>query len=372
MIDAKELYDALSQKGITFFAGVPDSLLKHFCAYVQDNVPGERHVIAANEGGAVALAAGHYLASGKPAVVYMQNSGIGNAINPLVSLTDPAVYGIPVLLIIGWRGEPGLKDAPQHVKQGLVTSALLEAVGIGYAIVSEDTDIAKAVDDAMAEMMKKQGPYALVIRKGTFRPYTLKHCRDFEAELGREQAIALVAASMDPDAVVVSTTGKISRELYEIRARRGEPHSRDFHTVGSMGHCSQIAAGIALTKPDRQVYCFDGDGAVIMHMGGLSIIGSLRPRNFKHIVFNNAAHDSVGGQPTVGDVVDFSSLAMACGYRTAGTARTEAELEKALAGLAESEGPALLEIVVKPGARADLGRPKEPPPEMKQNFMADL
>ena len=372
MIDAKELYDALSEGGITFFAGVPDSLLKHFCAYVQDTLPSERHVIAANEGGAVALAAGHFLASGRPAVVYMQNSGIGNAINPLLSLTDPAVYGIPVLLIIGWRGEPGVKDAPQHVKQGLVTPALLDAAGIGYTIVSEDTDIAGTVAHAMAEMMNKQGPYALVIRKGTFQPYKLKRSRDFQAQLEREQAISMAAASMGRDAVVVSTTGKISRELYEIRDKRGEPHGGDFHTVGSMGHCSQIAVGIALTKPDRKVYCFDGDGAVIMHMGDLAITGSLRPENFKHIVFNNAAHDSVGGQPTVGNIIDFCGLALACGYRTAETVRTEVELEEALARLAESPGPALLEIVVKPGARADLGRPKEPPPEMKQNFMADL
>jgi phosphonopyruvate decarboxylase len=372
MIDPKEFYDALSDRGITFFTGVPDSLLKDFCAYVQDTAPDDRHVIAANEGGAVALAAGFYLASGSPAAVYMQNSGIGNAINPLVSLTDPAVYSIPVLLIIGWRGEPGVKDAPQHVKQGEVTPTVLDAVGIGYSIVSKDTDVVKTLDQAVSEMLKRNGPYALIIRKGTFQPYKLKHRRVFEAELEREQAIGMVAAAIGPDAVVVSTTGKISRELYEIRESRNEPHGRDFHTVGSMGHCSQIAAGVALAKPDCEVYCFDGDGAVIMHMGSLSIIGSLRLGNFKHVVFNNAAHDSVGGQPTVGNMVNFSLLASACGYRMVETARTKAELESALARLAGAEGPALLEVVVRPGARPDLGRPKEPPTDMKQNFMAEL
>jgi phosphonopyruvate decarboxylase len=302
----------------------------------------------------------------------MQNSGIGNAINPLVSLTDPAVYSIPVLLIIGWRGEPGVKDAPQHVKQGEVTPTVLDAVGIGYSIVSKDTDVVKTLDQAVSEMLKRNGPYALIIRKGTFQPYKLKHRRVFEAELEREQAIGMVAAAIGPDAVVVSTTGKISRELYEIRESRNEPHGRDFHTVGSMGHCSQIAAGVALAKPDCEVYCFDGDGAVIMHMGSLSIIGSLRLGNFKHVVFNNAAHDSVGGQPTVGNMVNFSLLASACGYRMVETARTKAELESALARLAGAEGPALLEVVVRPGARPDLGRPKEPPTDMKQNFMAEL
>jgi phosphonopyruvate decarboxylase len=372
MIGSDDLYRALLDRKIDFFTGVPDSLLKNFCAYIQDTVAGDRNIIAANEGGAIALAAGHYLASGKPALVYLQNSGIGNAINPLVSLCDAAVYSIPVLLLIGWRGEPGVKDAPQHVRQGEITPGLLDTLGIPYSIVSGDTDIGEVLDRAVSEMESREMPYALVVKKGSFEPYTLKTDTACEAVMERESAIKIAASAIGPDAVIVSTTGKISRELYEYRVGEGLSIDRDFLTVGSMGHCSQIAAGIAITRSDREVYCFDGDGAVIMHMGSLCINASLGMKNFKHIIFNNACHDSVGGQPTTGDVVDFTGVALACGYRMAERAETEDELKQALGRLIVAEGPALLEVRVKKGARGDLGRPKATPVEMKKKFMAGL
>jgi phosphonopyruvate decarboxylase len=372
MISPKRFYDALVKRGIDFFVGVPDSLLKNFCAYVQDNAPRRGHIIAANEGGALALAAGHYLASGRPALVYMQNSGIGNAVNPLLSLTDPAVYSIPALLVIGWRGEPGVKDAPQHVRQGELTPALLDALEIGYTVVSGDSDLDKALDSALAGMKEAGKPYALVIRKGAFEPYKLRTCEPVDAEMEREEAIRVVGSTIGPDAFIVSTTGKISRELYEFRKSAGGRHDHDFLTVGSMGHCSQIAAGVAITRPDRQIYCFDGDGAVIMHMGSLCIIGTSGLENFKHIIFNNMCHDSVGGQPTAGNIVDFASVARSCGYKTAERVIARKDLEAAVIRLRDAAGPALLEIRVKRGAREDLGRPKEKPVEMKINFMESI
>ncbi len=373
MIQPEKFYQALAGEDITFFAGVPDSLLKNLCAYLTDHAEPRNHIIAANEGGAVALAAGYHLATGRIPAVYMQNSGEGNAVNPLLSLTDPDVYRMPVLLIIGWRGEPGVHDEPQHVKQGKVTLPLLDTMGIAHATLSADEHEAAAqVAQAAAHMRATGQAYALVVRKGTFADYRLQTTVADESQLPREQAIQMVAASMDSRAVAVSTTGKISRELFEYREAASQGHDRDFLTVGSMGHASQIALGIALHQPGRPVYCFDGDGAVIMHMGALAISASMLPRNFYHILFNNGVHDSVGGQPTVGYKADLPEVASACGYKTVISVDNAADLEEVLRELPDYEAPLFLEIKVKKGARADLGRPTTTPVENKQALMEFL
>ena len=297
MINPQCFVEALSKNGVSFFAGVPDSLLKNICAYITDNVSPENNIIAANEGGAVGLAAGYYLATGKIPVVYMQNSGEGNTVNPLMSLTDKDVYNIPVLLLIGWRGEPGVHDEPQHVKQGKVTVPLLDAMGIKNEVLSDNEDEAeKQICAAKAYMEETKDAYALIIRKGTFADYKLQKNEVSACQMLRETAIGIAAGMIEDDATIVSTTGMISRELFEYRTNNNQGHERDFLTVGSMGHASQIALGIVLHKPNRRVYCFDGDGASIMHMGNMAITGSMLPNNYVHIVFNNGAHDSVGGQ----------------------------------------------------------------------------
>lgn len=373
MINCASFFELLSKRGVDFFTGVPDSLLKDFCAYVTDNVPSDKHIIAANEGGSVALACGHYLASRKMALVYMQNSGQGNAVNPLASLSDPDVYSIPMLLLIGWRGQPGIKDEPQHIKQGKITLDLLNVLGVPYRILGDTAEQAKAnVNEAIDIAEKSSAPVAIVVEKGTFESYKLKSIRSDVAQMSREQAIELVAANLDSDDVVVSTTGKTSRELYEYRHRCGDGHSRDFLTVGSMGHASQIAMGIALEKKSRQVFCFDGDGAAIMHMGAFAIIGSQKAKNFKHIIFNNGAHDSVGGQPTAGMDISFTAIADASGYELTLQAESPDQIPPKIEQLKIAEGPALLEILVNKGARDDLGRPKESPQENKEKFMEFL
>ncbi len=370
MIQPERFYQALASEDITFYAGVPDSLLKNLCAYITDHADPRNNIIAVNEGGAVGLAAGYHLATGRIPAVYMQNSGEGNVVNPLMSLTDSDVYHIPVLLIIGWRGEPGVHDEPQHVKQGKVTLPLLDAMGIEHTTLADDEDEAMTQVRHAAERMRATGEaYALVIRKGTFAPYKLQHTVADESQLTREQAIQMVAGAMGSRAVAVSTTGKISRELFEYRAAEHQGHERDFLTVGSMGHASQIALGIALHQPDRPVYCFDGDGAVLMHMGALAISGSMRPANFYHILFNNGVHDSVGGQPTVGYQVDLPEVAAACGYKTSLSVDNADDLAEVLQDLADNEAPIFLEIKVKKGAREDLGRPTTTPVENKRALM---
>ena len=372
MISPKFFYDTLAGYDINFYAGVPDSLLKNLCAYITDHADAAHNIIAANEGGAIGLAAGHYLATGHPACVYMQNSGEGNIINPLASLTDPEVYHIPVLLLIGWRGRPGVHDEPQHVKQGKVTTGLLNVMGINYEVLSKEEDkAAKQIDKAVAALHKKE-VFALVIEKDTFEDYKLQNVEQNDLTMSREEAIQTVAAALGERDCIVSTTGMISRELFEYRAAMNQGHERDFLTVGSMGHASQIALGIAMAKPERRVWCFDGDGAAIMHMGSMAIVASKHPQNFMHVIFNNGAHDSVGGQPTVGLEIDLPAVARAVGYRQVTSVSSKDELASFMADVERLEGPLLLQVCVKKGNRKDLGRPTTTPVQNKEALMGFL
>jgi len=375
MIEVKEFYNELLNNDISFFTGVPDSLLKSFCAYIKDNVSSEKNIVSANEGNAIGLVSGYYLASKKIGLVYMQNSGLGNAVNPLASLADKLVYSIPMLLVIGWRGEPKRQDEPQHKKQGLITIETLEMLGIKYEILDEATnndEMRLKVKRAYSYMKKNNEPYALVIKKDTFDEYKLKNNSIFDFEMTREEAIEIVISKMKENSVTVSTTGMASRELFELREKHKENHSRDFLTVGSMGHASQIALGIALSNKDKEVYCIDGDGALLMHLGGLAIIGNQESKNFKHILINNGSHDSVGGQETVGFKIDTLAIAKACGYKECYSCSTKAELLNLSEKITNIEGPILLEIKVKKGARKDLGRPTTTPIENKEAFMKFL
>jgi phosphonopyruvate decarboxylase len=373
MLSPADFYNLLQQNDVRFFTGVPDSLLKDICAYVTDHAAKENNIIAANEGNAVGIAAGRYLATEEISMVYMQNSGLGNIVNPLTSLVDPLVYSIPMLLLVGWRGEPGVKDEPQHVKQGLITLELLDVLGVKYSILPKSlSETEQIIKEAMQYMLDNQAPYALVVPANTFEPYTLQTKIKTSYPFNREEAIKLITARTDKNDIMVSTTGKTSRELYEYRIEMGDTHERDFLTVGSMGHSSQIALGIALAKPQKKVWCLDGDGAFIMHMGGLAIIGEHAPANLKHIILNNGAHDSVGGQPTVCHNINVPAIAKACGYQTVLQATTEEEIIAATEAIKQARGPALLEIKINKGARKDLGRPKTTPQQNKATFMAYL
>ena len=364
--------ERLREGGIDCFAGVPDSLLKSICAYITDHFDSSHNIITANEGAAIGLAAGHYLATGQPACVYMQNSGEGNIINPLASLTDKDVYEIPVLLLIGWRGRPGVHDEPQHTKQGKVTTGLLNVMGINYEVLFKDEDIAeKQIAKAIKALQNKE-VFALVIEKDTFEDYTLQHVEVYDLTMNREEAIQTVAAALDGEDCIVSTTGMISRELFEYRAALNQGHERDFLTVGSMGHASQIALGIALAQPERRIGCFDGDGAAIMHMGSMAIVANKEPKNFVHVVFNNGAHDSVGGQPTVGLRIDLPSVARAVGYKAIYSVKNRTDLGVILNEAKKHEGPVFIEIKVKKGNRNDLGRPTTTPIQNKEALMAFL
>ena len=370
MLNCKEFFDLLHGGEIDFFSGVPDSLLKFFNSYILDNVDQNQHIIAANEGNAIALASGYYLATKKIGLVYMQNSGLGNAINQLVSLSDKEVYGIPVLLLIGWRGEPGEKDEPQHQKQGKITLKLLETLDIPYEILTKDIeDTKRKLSSAIKYMNKFNAPFALVVKKGTFEKYEQINESQQNYELSREKAINLIIDNLDEQDIVFSTTGMISRELFESRIQKNQRHETDFLTVGSMGHASQIALGIAISNPKKQVFCLDGDGSVIMHMGSLGIIGSKQMKNFKHIILNNESHDSVGGQPTVGNIINFVSLAKSCKYKNSFKVSTEIELKKKILKLKSDDGPILLEIMINRGNRKELGRPTKTPKENMNLFM---
>lgn len=360
--------------GAEFYAGVPDSLLRPLCDYLMDafGTDPRRHMIAANEGNAAALAAGYHLATGKVPVVYLQNSGEGNLVNPAASLLHRQVYGIPVIFVVGWRGEPGVRDEPQHVFQGEVTLKLLEDLGIPAFVIGPETGD-EEVREAMAgfrPLLAEGGDAAFVIRKGGLT-YGKKRTYRNGYGLRREEAIRQIARAAGGDPVV-STTGKASRELFEIREALKQDHSRDFLTVGSMGHASSIALGVALHRPEERVWCLDGDGALLMHMGAMAAIGQGRPRNLIHIVLNNAAHESVGGLPTAAGGLDIPAIARACGYPCALTAETAGALDEALREAKARQDLCLIEVKCAIGARPDLGRPTTSPQENKRAFMERL
>ena len=374
MIDPAWFLEVCREQGVSFYTGVPDSLLKSLNSQIMAGLPRERHIIAANEGAAVGIAIGHYLRTGEPAAVYLQNSGFGNLVNPLLSLADPDVYGVPMLVIIGWRGQPGVKDEPQHVKQGRVMAPLLDAMDLPWAVLpKEPAEAEKCVQDAVATALDRASPYVLMVEKGTFGEPRDHPALSADAGLAtREEALTALVTAVGEDAVIVSTTGMLSRELFELRERTGGDGSRDFLTVGGMGHACSIALGVALREPRREVWCFDGDGALLMHLGSLAVIADHAPPRYFHVVFNNGVHDSVGGQPTSINRVDIPAAARALGYRYAERASSLTALPDAVATLRRHGGPSLLELPVRPGHRSDLGRPTRTPAQSKQNFMSAL
>tara|TARA_B100000315_G_scaffold246779_1_gene274519 strand:+ start:2086 stop:3216 length:1131 start_codon:yes stop_codon:yes gene_type:complete len=372
-IKPTDFYDQLANHGVEFYAGVPDSLLKEFCLCIDDRIPRVKHVITVNEGNAVALAAGYYIASKSLPLVYMQNSGLGNAINPLLSLCDPDVYSIPMLVMIGWRGELGVKDEPQHAKQGKIQLDLLETMDIPYVIISQDDEQFAAKISNVVEIAKSESrPVVLLIKKGTFEKYGKEIQKVDEQRMVREEALEIILENLDSDTIVVSTTGKTSREIFEIREKKGQSHQQDFLTVGSMGHCSSIALGIALAKPHREVVCIDGDGAMLMHLGSLTTIATLKPKNFRHILMNNEVHESVGGQDTAAKNINLSSIVAAVESSRMFMAETTIELKININDFMQGDGPSFLEIKIQPSSRANLGRPTIKPVDNKENFMRFL
>ena len=370
MIDPKIFYESLNKQGIVFYTGVPDSILKNICSYITDNVVENNHIIAANEGNAIALAAGYHLATGKVPLVYMQNSGLGNAINPLLSLCDPNVYSIPLLLLIGWRGSPDVPDEPQHIKQGKVQLDLLKAIDVPYEIILKDEhNIDKKIAKSVQRSIKENRPTAIVVKKGTFDTYNKPISDTAEMLEKREKFLEIILKHIPDNSIIVSTTGKTSREIFEIREKNRDSHCKDFLTVGSMGHCSSIALGIAIAKPDRKVFCIDGDGSLIMHMGSLSTIGKLFPKNFYHILINNYAYESVGGQATSANCIEITKIAKANGYKCVFSIEDPDELIMRIEDYLNNEGPGFLEIKTKLGSREDLGRPTIKPIDNKVSFM---
>eukprot|EP00758_Cryptobia_borreli_P004602 Tbor_TRINITY_DN4479_c0_g3::TRINITY_DN4479_c0_g3_i1::g.7901::m.7901/K09459/E4.1.1.82; phosphonopyruvate decarboxylase len=379
------LFQQLNSNKITNFYGVPDSLLKDFCAFVTDNAPTNRHVITANEGAAASMACGYHLATGNIPCIYMQNSGYGNTINPILSLSHQQVYSIPMLMLIGWRGDPtGKKDEPQHIAQGRLQEECLKACEVPYSVlepVQEDVDTEKVMSDiigkAKAHFDTCKSPYAILIKRDTFEGYKLQSKASDIGTMTREEAIEEILTNIGEKDIVVSTTGMPSREVFEVRAKGKQGHHRDFLTVGSMGHCSAIAAGIAMEKPDRNVFIIDGDGAYIMHMGTIAINGGLTSslghlKNLKHIVVNNGAHDSVGGQPTCAaiNVGWITKTAQVLGYTAVSDKPITAkeEVKDAVRDMSSS-GMKFLEVLVKKGNRADIGRPTTTPIQNKEAFM---
>lgn len=371
MIDPKKFYNHLS-KYSNFISGVPDSLLKELNACILKEHPNAHHIIAPNEGLSIALGIGNYISTGKTPLIYMQNSGIGNAINPLLSLADKDVYGIPMLILIGWRGEPGEKDEPQHFKQGMIQEDLLKSMQIEYKIIdSNSNNYENILDELYEKAYLHKSPKVLLVRKGTFSNYLdpvqiINHEHDT-----REQAISNILDEFRDDSIFVGTTGKAARELFELRKSRSENHVNDFLTVGGMGHASSIAAGISIST-NKKVICIDGDGALLMHMGGLVSNAEYASKNFIHFVLNNGVHESVGGQPTLISRVRLKDLAKSCGYNQVLSISSKSELKKNLATVKIDEGPTFIEYKINSESRKDLGRPTQSPKNNLDNLVSAI
>lgn len=369
-IETREFYDYLVSQGVDLFAGVPDSLLQDLCACIDANSPTERNIVAANEGNAVAVACGYHIATGKYAAVYLQNSGLGNVVNPVTSLAHPEVYSIPMLLIVGWRGEPGVKDEPQHVAQGRLTPAQLDSLEIPYQVVDPE-NWRSQIDGALAQMRETNAPVALLVRKGAFTKFPFVQVEPPRPlTLSREAALEQVIDAVTPESFIVSTTGKTSREVFEIRERRGEGHAHDFLTVGGMGHASSIAMGMTLGTKEP-VYCIDGDGAFLMHLGSAAVIAQRVGDNYRYVLINNGAHESVGGQATVAFDIDIPTILRGVGFSHVETVSQADQIGAAMERLASQPRSALV-IEVAQGSRADLGRPTVSPSANKVDMMNEF
>lgn len=366
-----KIEELVSAIGSDFYTGVPDSQLKALCDYLMNTfgIDPKHHIIAANEGNCTAIAAGYHISTGKIPVVYMQNSGEGNIINPVASLLNDKVYAIPVIFIVGWRGEPGVHDEPQHIYQGEVTVKLLEDMGIETFIIGKDTtkDDISAAMEKFSPSLAKGKDVAFIVRKGALS-YDEKVAYKNDNVMIREEIIRHITAVTNEDPII-STTGKASRELFEIREANGQSHKYDFLTVGSMGHSSSIALGAAINKPETKFWCIDGDGALLMHMGSMAVMGSFKPKNIVHIVINNGAHETVGGMPTAVGSIDVVGAAKACGYPNAVSVDTFDALDAELKAAKERNELSFIEVKCSIGARNDLGRPTTTALENKENFM---
>jgi len=355
MVNQEQLFKALEGMGVRFFTGVPDSLLNDFCLYMVKNIPDGQHVMAANEGNAVAIAAGHYMATGDIPVVYMQNSGIGNATNPLLSLTHNCVYGIPMILVIGWRGDPAITDHAQHKKQGELTPVLMTDMDIPYKILDDENTVVQMFEWAVGKAKEISAPVALIAKKGILTEKVKKQEYPDSLLMNREQAISEVLDYFGKDAIYLATTGRATRELHEQLKTKGYPEGREFLNVGSMGHVSSVGLGIALASPDKKVVVFDGDAAAVMHMGALATIGRYQPKNLIHIVLNNGVNESVGGQPSSGYIVNLTDIAKSCGYQTPDRyVDSKVLLWNELNGLMDRNAPKFIDVHVRQGIRKDM------------------
>ena len=369
MIKASQLINLLTKEELNFITGIPCSILKDFLSGLSEKKGQIEHIIATSEEEAMSIGVGYYLATAKIPIVYMQNSGLARSVDVLTSLANKEVYNVPILLLISWRGDPSKKDEPQHLKMGKITPKILKTLNIPYTVLSDSKPkIVKEIKVAKKYLENNSLPYAIIIKKGLIKPDQTKKQKDVYL-LSREETIKIIINNLKNDEVIISTTGKTSRELFEYRETKKQSHKTDFYTVGSMGCSAAIALGIALGKPKKKIFVFDGDGSVLMQMGSLATIGHYLPKNFYHIIFDNNTYDSTGGQKTVSDTVNFNKIAFACGYKNVKTVFTQKKLVNIIQNLKMSSGPKMLVIKIKNGSRKDLGRPTITPSENKKLLM---
>lgn len=352
MICSKKFLKFLKKKNINFFTGVPDSVLKDFT----ENLPKKRNYIMANEGLSVSLGIGYYLKTKKVPLIYFQNSGLGNAINPLVSVAHKNVYSIPMVLLIGWRGAPDIKDEPQHIQQGKSTISILKNIGIKSVILKKDLNLSK-LGTAIDLAKRRLEPIAILVKKNLFSKSSKKIFVKNSYSLQRSEVIKFILNQISYKNIIFSSTGYISRELNHHIKIKKDKKIRAFFNVGGMGHTSSLALGYSINSRDK-IICLDGDGALMMHMGCMANIGTFSKKNFLHILFNNGTHESVGGQTTNSFNINFKKFSQSVNYKSYYSIKNKKDLKKKLPKLFKKDGPSLCEIFIQNKSIKNLGRPK--------------
>jgi phosphonopyruvate decarboxylase len=371
MLSPEKLVRWLAENGVTFATGIPDSVLGGLCWELMKETSGINHVIACNEAAAVATAIGWHIGTNSIPLVYLQNSGLGSAVNPLASLAAGEVFHVPVLLLIGWRGKPGRLDEPQHRLMGSATVPILNCLGIPVDELPPDEEIAHdAITKIFGEIRVTGESRALVVEMGTIGPSESIPWSRYHAGLWTgAEALRHLCRRMPKDDLCVSTVGLVSRLLAAYRSGHRQEPANDLLAVGGLGLVSQLALGLALATPTRRIWCFDGDGSLLMHLGALTSVGASKPKNFVHVLFNNGIHESVGGLPSANQDTAFLQISRACGYKWDASAANAADLDILDHWLQDRDGPYFLELRVSRNVDLEVGRPRTSPRANKDMVM---
>ena len=356
MIKIDSLINVLKKNDINFFTGIPDSILIELSRFLQ-NKNKRKHIRATSEGSAISIGIGHYLSTKQVPCIYMQNSGLSNALNPLISITSKKVYNIPLVLIIGWRGSPRVKDEPQHNVKGKITESILKLLNIKYTIVRSGNDLSQ-FNKIVKNAKKNNNIAACLIEQGTIKKIKKTYNKKNFYKLNKELFLKTLLETLEKNSKVISSTGYNSRELMYLRNKYKLINTKDFYMVGGMGHTASVALGYSLSTKKKTI-CIDGDGSFLMHLGSIKTAGTFANNNFKYILLNNNSHDSVGGQNTYANNIDFEKLSKSLGFKKFYKIKNNKNLKQNIKRFLKGNNLNFLEVKITNSKIKNLPRPND-------------